>query len=164
MTAVAEKTFVVGLYADYDTARDLIVGQWGDDAIVIAGRAHKTAEMQLLAARSSDGEICGVAYYRMNGAVALLGAIIVTDMRRGIGSALFEAVAAEAREMKLRKLRAITTNDNFEAMKFYQKHGMRFMTLFAGGADAYRAFKPGLHPIGYHGIPCRDVLELEIDL
>ena len=164
MTALAEKTFSVGPYADYDSARDMIIAQWGDDAIVIAGRAHKTAEMQLLAARSPEGEICGVAYYRMNGAVALLGAIIVSDTRRGVGSALFGAVAAEARDMKLRKLRAITTNDNFEAMKFYQKHGMRFMTLFAGGADAYRAFKPGLHQIGFHGIPCRDVLELEIDL
>lgn len=164
MTALAEKTFKVGPYADYDAARGLITGQWGDDAIVIAGRAHRTADMQLMAARASDGEIRGVAYYRMSGPMALLGAIVVTDKRRGIGSALFDAVADEARDMKLKKLRAITTNDNFEAMMFYQRRGMRFMTLFAGGADAYRAFRPGLHQVGRHGIPCRDVLELEIDL
>ena len=49
-------------------------------------------------------------------------------------------------------------------MRFYQRQGMRFMTLFAGGTDAFRAFRPGLRVMGQHGIPCRDVIELEIDL
>ncbi|MCX7324460.1 MAG: hypothetical protein NTZ14_08510 [Hyphomicrobiales bacterium] len=64
----------------------------------------------------------------------------------------------------MKKLRAITTNDNVEAMRFFQKRGMRFMTRFAGGVDACRAFRPGIHRVGQHGIICCDVLELEMDL
>ncbi len=151
-------------YLDYETARSLLIKQWGDDALVIGGKAHTASEMTLKAAFSPDGKLGGVAYYRMSGMVALLGAIVVTDGGRGMGTALFNAVADEARAQKMKRLRAITTNDNFEAMAFFQKRGMRFMSMFPGGVDAYRAFKPGLRELGFHGIVCRDVFELELDL
>lgn len=164
MTGHVQMALTVGPSTDYETARQMVIDQWGDDAVVIAGRAHRTAEMTLLSAQRADGSIAGMACYRINGAVALLGAMMVRGARNGVGSALFEGVLAKAREAQAKKLRAITTNDNFEAMRFYQKHGMRFMTLFAGGVDAYRAFRPGIRRIGNHGIVCRDVLELEMDL
>ena len=41
---------------------------------------------------------------------------------------------------------------------------MRFMSRFPGGVDADLAFKPGLTEYGFHGIVCRDVFELELDL
>ena len=163
-TDAAHQPISVMPYLDYDTARSLLIKQWGDDALVIAGKAHTASEMSLKAAFAADGTLGGVAYYRMSGMVALLGAIIVIDDGKGFGTALFDAVANEAREQKMKRLRAITTNDNFEAMAFFQKRGMRFMSMFPGGVDAFRAFKPGLKEIGMHGIACRDVLELELDL
>ena len=36
--------------------------------------------------------------------------------------------------------------------------------LLIGGVDADRASKPGLKEFGFHGIVCRDVFELELDL
>lgn len=88
---------------------------------------------------------------------------MVTDGGRGMGTALFNAVADEARAQTVKRLRAITTND-FEAMAFFKKRGMRFMSMFPGGVDACRAFKPGLKEFGFHGIVCRDVFELALDL
>jgi GNAT superfamily N-acetyltransferase len=164
MNAVITTTPTVTRLVDHDLARSWIVEQWGDDAIVIAGKAHRTAEMSLLCAQGLDGRIDGIAYYRMNGMIALLGAIIVRKPAAGVGKALFDEVVAEARRLKLRKLRAITTNDNLDALRFYQRRGMRLMTLFAGGVDAYRAFRPGLKTTGEHDIPLRDVIELEMDL
>ena len=40
---------------------------------------------------------------------------------QGIGSKLLGAVIHEAKERKLQKIVLITTNDNINAMKFYQK-------------------------------------------
>ena len=88
---------------------------------------------------------------------------MVTDVGRGMGTALFNAVADNARARTVKRLRAITTND-FEAMAFFQKRGISFMSMFPGGVDACRAFKPGLKEFGLHGIVCRDVFELEPDL
>ena len=41
---------------------------------------------------------------------------------------------------------------------------MRVMWMSPGGVDACRAFKPGLKEFGFHGIVCRDVFELALDL
>jgi GNAT superfamily N-acetyltransferase len=152
-------------FAELDIARELVKRNWGADALVIGGKVRPVDDMALLAAHDSNGVLLGVAYYILTDAIALLGAIIVTEAGSGgVGSALFDAVAAQSRQRGLRKLRAVTTNDNFEAMRFYQKRGMRFMILFPGGMDAFRAFKPNLISQGRHGIPCRDMLELEMDL
>jgi ribosomal protein S18 acetylase RimI-like enzyme len=151
-------------YVDYETARKLVVREWGIDALVIGGKAYSTQEMTLRAAFLPDGTLGGVAFYRLSGMVALLGAIVVEQNGHGIGTALFKAVVEDARAAKLKKVRAITTNDNFDAMRFFQMRGMRLMSLFPGGVDAFRAFKPGLIEIGHGGLPCRDILELEMDL
>lgn len=151
-------------FLDYDTARKLIERVWGIDALVIGGKAYRTEEMTLHAAFADDGALAGVAFYRLSGMVVLLGSIIVNHENQGFGTALFDAVVNDAKAAKLKKLRAITTNDNFCAMHFFQKRGMRLMSLFPGGVDAFRAFKPGLIEIGHGGLPCRDILELEMDL
>jgi ribosomal protein S18 acetylase RimI-like enzyme len=151
-------------FVDYDTARKLVAREWGIDALVIGGKAYRTEEMTLRAAFLDDGSLAGVAFYRLSGMVALLGAIIVDVEGKGVGTALFDTVVADARMARLKKLRAITTNDNFRAMHFFQKRGMRLMSLFPGGVDAFRAFKPGLIEMGHGGLPCRDILELEMDL
>ena len=156
--------FHVEPYGNVDVARELVIKQWGADGIVIAGKIHRTDEMVLAAALSDDHQLLGVAYYRLSGILALLGAIIVLDQHRGVGSALFDFVVEDAQAKKFKRLRAITTNDNFVAMEFYQKRGLRFMSMFPGGVAAFRAFKPGLIEVGMNGIPCRDVIELEMDL
>lgn len=151
-------------FVDYDAARKLVEREWGIDALVIGGKAYRTEEMTLRAAFLDDGTLAGVAFYRLSGMVALLGAIVVNAGGKGAGTALFEAVVSDAKAAKLKKLRAITTNDNFGALHFFQKRGMRLMSLFPGGVDAFRAFKPGLIEIGHGGLPCRDIIELEMDL
>jgi hypothetical protein len=168
MTAQVKPTPRIALsvmpFVDYDAARKLVEREWGIDALVIGGKAYRTEEMNLRAAFSDDGMLLGVAFYRLSGMVALLGAIVVNCDGEGVGTALFDTVVADAKAAKLKKLRAITTNDNFAAMRFFQKRGMRLMSLFPGGVDAFRAFKPGLIEIGKGGLPCRDIIELEMDL
>jgi N-acetylglutamate synthase-like GNAT family acetyltransferase len=150
---------------DYDAARELIVKTWGDDALIIYGRPHRTADMQLLSAVNVNGEMLGTAFYKVNNTMVLLGAIVVNGpTHRGVATRLFEAVVEETRKAGMKKIRACTSNDNFDAMRFYQKRGMRFLSLFPGAVDAFRAMRPGLRRVGHHGIPVRDMIELDLDL
>jgi hypothetical protein len=56
----------------------------------------------------------------------------------------------------------ITTNDNLDALRFYQRRGFRLAALHRGAVDDSRArLKPQIPPIGDHGIKLRDELELE---
>jgi GNAT superfamily N-acetyltransferase len=85
------------------------------------------------------------------------------DVRRsGNGTALVEAVAERARAAGARALRVTTTNDNVDALRFYQRRGFALAELRAGSVDRARAtLKPEIPHVGEHGIPLRDELELE---
>jgi GNAT superfamily N-acetyltransferase len=85
--------------------------------------------------------------------------------RQGAGSALLEAVATIARDAGCSGLWLVTTNDNVDALRFYQRRGFRLRELRPGAVDmARRDLKPEIPKIGDHGIPLRDELELEVDL
>jgi hypothetical protein len=59
----------------------------------------------------------------------------------------------------------ITTNDNVDALRFYQRRGFRLAALHQGAVDDSRArLKPEIPEIGEHRIPLRDELDLELEL
>ena len=70
-----------------------------------------------------------------------------------------------AASLQLRRIWLITTNDNTDALRFYQRRGLRLARLHRGAADRSRAtLKPTIPEIGDHGIPLHDELELELDV
>ena len=83
---------------------------------------------------------------------------------RGIGSTLLEGVANEARRRGCRRLWLITTNDNLNAIRFYQRRGLRLVAVHAGAVDDARRLKPSIPLVGEDGIPIRDELEFELEL
>ena len=58
----------------------------------------------------------------------------------------------------------ITTNDNLNALGFYQKRGFEIVTIYRGAVNESRKRKPGIPLIGYNSIPLRDEIELEMSL
>jgi hypothetical protein len=58
-------------------------------------------------------------------------------------------------------LRVTTTNDNLDALRFYQKRGFQIVAVRPGAVDESRRVKPSIPVIGEHGIPIRDEIELE---
>jgi ribosomal protein S18 acetylase RimI-like enzyme len=79
-----------------------------------------------------------------------------------VGTALLEAVERIAAERGCRRLWLLTTNDNVDALRFYQRRGFRLARLNPGAVDEARArLKPELPTVGDYGIPIRDELVLE---
>jgi ribosomal protein S18 acetylase RimI-like enzyme len=107
-----------------------------------------------------DGRVVGVATYVIDGDSCELLTLHVDDRFRGIGTALVDAVVAAAEGCS--RLWLITTNDNVDALRFYQRRGFTLVALHRGAVDDSRArLKPEIAEIGDHGIPLRDELELE---
>ncbi len=82
--------------------------------------------------------------------------------RRGVGSALLSAVTALAGAERCRRLWLGTTNDNLDALRFYQRRGMRLAAVHRGAVDRARELKPSIPREGLYGIPVHDELELEL--
>lgn len=80
----------------------------------------------------------------------------------GTGTALIEAVRHLARQQGCARLWVITTNDNVDALRFYQRRGFCLAGVHRGAVDRSRAsLKPEIPPVGAYGIPLRDEIELE---
>jgi hypothetical protein len=59
----------------------------------------------------------------------------------------------------------VTTNDNVDALRFYQRRGFRLARVRPGAVDeSRRVLKPEIPTVGAYGIPLRDELELEMGL
>lgn len=81
---------------------------------------------------------------------------------QGIGSKLLKTVIHEAKEKKVQKIVLITTNDNINAIKFYQKRGFDMARLFRNALDISRKLKPEIPLIGENSIPLRHEIEFEL--
>lgn len=85
--------------------------------------------------------------------------------RRGLGTALLAAAEAELRGAGVRRAWLLTTNDNIDALAFYQRRGWRLIALHPGSVDeARRLLKPAIATVAANGIPIRDELVLAKDL
>ena len=79
----------------------------------------------------------------------------------GVGTALVEAVESWAREAAFERLWLVTTNDNLEALKFWQRRGYELVTVHRNAIAGARRIKPQIPITGLHGITIRDEIELE---
>jgi GNAT superfamily N-acetyltransferase len=80
----------------------------------------------------------------------------------GAGTALIEAAGHLARRQGCTRLWVITTNDNVDALRFYQRRGFCLVRVHRGAVDRSRSsLKPEIPPMGTYGIPLRDEIELE---
>lgn len=81
---------------------------------------------------------------------------------QGIGSRLIELAVSEAKNRGCRRIALITTNDNTNALRFYQKRGFDISRLYRNAMDEARSIKPDIPLIGENGIPLRHEIELEM--
>ena len=82
----------------------------------------------------------------------------------GVGTALIEQAVEAARRKGCRRIFLITTNDNLNALGFYQKRGFELAALHRGAVNESRKVKPAIPLIGANNIPLRDEIELEMIL
>lgn len=128
---------------------------WGSETVVSRGRAHCVAELPGFIARI-EGQRVGVATYRLDGDACELVTMDALRPRIGVGTALLAAVEGAAGK---RRLWLITTNDNLDAIRFYQRRGLVLAAVYPGAIEASRKLKPQIPRVGNYGIPIRDELE-----
>jgi ribosomal protein S18 acetylase RimI-like enzyme len=112
-----------------------------------------------------DDRPAGILAYRIEPDAVELAALAVTPRHAGLGSALVAALAEVARAAGRRRIWVVTTNDNVDALRFYQRRGYRIVAVRVGAVDRARdRLKPSIGRLGQHGIPLRDEIELVLEL
>ncbi len=149
--------------ADRDWLLALWRREWLGEFVVTRGRVHRLDDLQAVIALDINERV-GAATFRIDGDNCELVSLNVLTPALGIGTRLVEAVQGIAQANRCQRLTLITTNDNIESLRFYQRRGFCLSEIHPGAIDAMRRLKPTIPLIGAHGIPVRDEIELELVL
>jgi GNAT superfamily N-acetyltransferase len=107
------------------------------------------------------GDATGLLTYRVDDDGLELTAIAAQPSGQGTGTALVAALVVVARGLDVARLWVVTTNDNIDALAFYERRGFRLNGVRAGAVDAARTtLKPTIPLIGQHGIEMHDEIDL----
>lgn len=148
--------------ADRPTVLAIQVEQWGAETAIAHGVAFRPAELDGFLAFDDDKVVGMLTYLPYDDGVTV--EVVTIDAlrpRSGIGTLLINAAAAEARSRGAQRLVLTTTNDNVDALRFYQRRGFALCALRRDQLRVSRKLKPEIPMVGAYGIPLTDELELE---
>jgi GNAT superfamily N-acetyltransferase len=108
-----------------------------------------------------NGRIAGLLTYIIDSHRCEILTLHVDSKWLGTGSRLLAAVEEIAKTKGSGHLMVVTTNDNVDALRFYQRRGFFLVALHEKAVDKSRTqLKPEIPKLGDYGIPLRDELEL----
>ncbi|EPZ41045.1 MULTISPECIES: GNAT family N-acetyltransferase [Alicyclobacillus] len=161
--AVSNEEVVITAPQTADDTRWLITlwqEEWGGETMVSHGQVYGLADLQALVARCGH-ELVGAATYRIADTGCELMSINATRQGGGIGTKLLAAVEQAALSAGCHRVWLITSNDNLNALRFYQRRKYRMTAVYPGAIDAARQIKPTIPLVGDDGIEIHDEIELE---
>ena len=148
---------------DYEWIAQFMHEQWGSDKVISRGVIHYPQYLPGFVALYK-GEKVGLVTYNIVAGSCEIVTINSTHPSSGVGTALIEAVKDIAIKSGCKRLWLITTNDNVNALRFYQKRGFVLVAVHRNALEQSRKLKPEISLIGNDGIPLRDEIELEMML
>ena len=128
--------------------------RWGAPVAAGGGRLHRLDDLPGFAAVSADGAVAGVVTYLIEADVCEVVSIDAVVRGEGVGTALLEATCAAAVAAGCRRVELITTNDNVDALRFYQRRG--FVRRRCGRSGRRVAPHEAADPAGARRCPIRD--------
>ena len=133
---------------------------FGGDTVVSRDVVHAPAELPGYIALEGHERI-GLATYKVYGEICELVTLDALCQFCGVGTELLDAVERAARAAGCRSLWLITTNDNLDGLRFFQRRGFQITCVRPNGMEAIRRLKPGVPLTGQYDIPIRDEIEME---
>src|ERR1700743_1066431 len=116
----------------------LMTELWGSATQIVHQTVYRPADLPGLIAEGGSRGV-GLLTFHVDGPVLGVFTLSALERRAGVGTLLMEAAAAEARQLRCQEIRLTTTNDNLDAIRFYQRRGLRLGAFRPGAGGAARA-------------------------
>jgi len=149
------------LISDRDWVTQRIIHSWGSKLVVVHETIYQPAELPGFVVLA-EGNIEGLLTYHFEGVSCEIITINSWNRGRGVGTTLIESVKQNARKNGCKRLWLTTTNDNTNALRFYQKRGFVISVIRINAVAGSRKIKPEIPLTGDDGIPIRDEIDLEM--
>ncbi|MBN2075473.1 MAG: GNAT family N-acetyltransferase [Dehalococcoidales bacterium] len=164
-TRMADESFTIRPVseADKDWINSFLEEYWGSTRFVTRGRLFFADENPGFFTFEDDKPVSLITYEIIGNECEITTLTSLAE-RKGIGTALINAVKDVALQAGCKRLVVITTNDNTHAIRFYQRYGFTIATIYPNSMEEARKIKPEIPLTGNDGIPLRDEIEFEIHL
>ncbi|EJQ48808.1 Uncharacterized protein BWINRASL_03948 [Bacillus mycoides] len=146
-----------------EVIQDFMCENWGGSMMVSRGRVHHLEELPGFVALEND-RIVGILTYEVIKNMYEIVSLNSFEERKGIGTKLVDCALQVAKENECKKVWLITTNDNMNALRFYQKRKFSMTNLYVGAVEEARKIKKEIPFIGYDNIAISHEIQLEYKL
>lgn len=134
--------------------------EWASINIVTKGKVHCTEDLPGLIAIYKKRRVGLLTYNILNKECEIVSLNSLIE-KIGIGTNLLMSMEYIAKSNKCRRIWLITTNDNTDALRFFQKKGYNIKDIYVNAIANSRQLKPEIPFVGSHNIEIRDEIELE---
>ncbi len=138
-----------------------IVEHWFSTDMIIRGIIIDMTKVDGIVALEGDN-IIGLLTYAIREKICEIISLDSLREGKGIGTSLINKVIFIAKETDCKKVIVVTTNDNVNAIRFYQKRGFDMAHLYRNALEISRKIKPSIPLIGDEGIPLKHEIEFEM--
>lgn len=149
--------------ADKEFISDFITENWGSHFSVSKGKMHDVVNLPGFICKHDD-KIAGLITYHIENEGCEIVTLNSKIGNKGLGSQLIQKVLEVAKEHLCNRVWLITTNDNIQAIRFYQKRGFDWIDFHRDVIDESRKLKPEIPKLGNDDIPIRHEIEFEYRL
>jgi len=147
---------------DNEAVSEIIKG-WGSDILVSRGKTYKTEDLEGILTYKKN-KIIGLGLYYIKNNECEIVLLETFIQKKGIGTQIIEKIKEIAKLNNCKRIWLITSNDNIDAIKFYQKRGFNIANFYKNAMDKSRELKPTIPLIGNYEIPIKDEIEFEIQV
>ena len=148
---------------DLPQLRQFWIEHWDGDEMVTHGVVHHPEQLDGFVIED-EKEWIGLITFLMKDDECEITSLDSLREGQGIGTKLLDAVLYDARSQNCRRVFLSTTNDNMNALRFYQKRGFELVAIHRRAVNEARKIKPSIPLTGFDDIPLRDEIELEMSL
>lgn len=142
-----------------------VVRGWGDRFVISKGRKSYPQNSPCLIAEDASGSKLGILSYEFRSKneaeITLLESF---EEGKGAARGLVKEAVRIIKKSGADRIFAVSTNNNFDAFKFYQYQGFRPVAVFPDSMKAARRLKPSIPKICSNGLPINDEIEYELKL
>ncbi|MEJ2252083.1 MAG: GNAT family N-acetyltransferase [Candidatus Lokiarchaeota archaeon] len=145
---------------DHDWIKVLLIKEWSSVKVVTQGRVYYADNLPGFIAIYQNQKV-GLLTYNLHKDILEIVTLNSIINNIGIGTKLLKHIINFAKSKKIKSIEVTTTNDNINALCFYQIRGFWIKKVNVNVIKEYKKLKPEIPLKGYKDIPLRDEIVLE---
>jgi GNAT superfamily N-acetyltransferase len=153
--------YIVKTKNDNKIISDIIKGL-GSDILVTRGKIYRAEDLDGILVYDNR-KIIGLGLYYIKNNECEIVLLETFVQNKGIGTQIIEKIKEIAKTENCKRIWLITTNENINALRFYQKRGFHFSNIYINALEESRKINPGI-PKEENGIEIRDEIEFEMEI